>query len=34
MAKRVYVFLGVAKTSFKISDAELPKEQHDFSFKS
>ncbi len=33
MAKDGLRVLGVAKTSFKIAGAELPKEQHDFAFK-
>jgi Ca2+-transporting ATPase len=33
MAKDGLRVLGVAKTSFKVSDEQLPKEQHDFAFK-
>ena len=33
MAKDGLRVLGVAKTSFKMADGELPKEQHDFAFK-
>jgi Ca2+-transporting ATPase len=33
MAKEGLRVLGVAKASFKIAGAELPKEQHDFTFK-
>jgi Ca2+-transporting ATPase len=33
MAKDGLRVLGVAKTSFKMAEGELPKEQHDFAFK-
>ncbi len=33
MAKEGLRVLGVAKASFKIAEAKLPKEQHDFAFK-
>ena len=33
MAKEGLRVLGVAKASFKIAEGELPKEQHDFTFK-
>jgi Ca2+-transporting ATPase len=33
MAKDGFRVLGVAKTSFKIADGQLPKEQHDFEFE-